>query len=179
MVGRNINGYLHQRGYHQSGKALLIGVLFYMLTCNILIVVPPLSEIFAGKGNMAIPRLLHTGTIGVMCCLVLGISLLGFAAILGRSKIRVRMPRIPIAPLVRSDLDDLDIGLVFVSILCFYFVVLKGDGLNGDSGLYHIPHIFHLVRHGLEWGLSNWDLRYTSFSVLFCSSSSISGAYRR
>lgn len=77
MVGRNINGYLHQRGCHQSGKALLIGVLFYMLTCNILIVVPPLSEIFAGKGNMAIPRLLHTGTIGVICCLVLGISLLG------------------------------------------------------------------------------------------------------
>ena len=58
----------------------------------------------------------------------------------------------------------------YVLAACFIgylFVVTKGDGLNGDTGLYHLPNVVHLANFGIEWGLANWDLRYTTYSLQF------------
>lgn len=149
-----------------KGNGLILGLLVYMLTCNAALLLPPLLERlpFAAAGSVA--QISHSILILSLEALIIALAAIGLIC---------QVPAVNRKHIFRQNLvlrsirriNSLDLSIIIVAILCYWFVVVKGDGMNGDTGLYHMPHVFHLGKIGLEWGLANWDLRYTTYSILF------------
>ena len=154
-----------------SGNCLLLGLLAYMLLCNIALLAPPFLQVlplpFAASEWLAISA--HQIAMTLLVVIILFLASVGIllqAPLV--NPLRVKVISLPVYRHFKNiDVKPLDTAIILIAVSCFWFVVVKGDGMNGDTGLYHMPITFHLGRIGLEWGVANWDWRHTTYSAFF------------
>lgn len=149
-----------------KGDNIILGLLVYMLICNAALIVPPLLERLPFSGAVSAAQASHAILIFGLEALIIAFATMGLICqVQAVSQRNVFSRNVAYRNIKR--INNLDLSVIILAILCYWFVVLKGDGMNGDTGLYHMPQVLHLGKIGLEWGLANWDLRYTTYSILF------------
>lgn len=150
----------------------VIAIGAFCLISNLLMLIPPLLELIpvvSSDLSLQVNNFVMTALVVVIASLsFFGLAILlpwymlekGRFRFLDKVAIRYKVP-------VFHRFYVNGFQLIAASFLGFFFVIIKGDGLNGDTGLYHLPNVLHLSRLGIEWGMANWDLRYTTYSLQF------------
>lgn len=155
-----------------SAGSFVIAIVIFCLGSNFLMLIPPLMELLPAVSQVQ-GLLMHRLIMIFLLCSVGLIALFGLL-LLWEPPCRFKVAGLSLFRFCEYSnigrIRRLCLSGFYVLATCFIgylFVVTKGDGLNGDTGLYHLPNVVHLANFGIEWGLANWDLRYTTYSLQF------------
>jgi hypothetical protein len=155
-----------QRKEINRGVSLLISLLVYCLFCNLLLLAPSLLE-FAGLPSEYALNLHHL-SLFILQALVIIIASIGFLSIIRRSiPLDQYLSRLGANGTWLARILPIENRAASSFGLCcsIYIFASLSNIVNGDTGLYHLPFVKHLIAFGPEIGLANIHSRFGFYGI--------------